>query len=191
VTRKLDNKISTLASVVKELELGKADAQRVATLVTESSTIPQVLARAEKRQYPIGVSNIPNSDQIVDALVARGYSASVLQTGVEVIQRAPEEYQGIWIDSTVPYDFAIDVIKTAINFYPQLKYMFIVGDIETPHWQRTTNNKLFLGARTAWATSLGLKPLPNGFLSSLFAVKSQEAFNALIRSYYGEPPKKE
>ncbi len=185
VAAKLDDKISALASVLEELDLSKNVTEKVQKLTTKSQTINPVLARAEKRQYPIGVENIPNADQIVDALVARGYSASVFN---KEGQYDPEAWQVIWVDSTVPYDFAIDVIKTAIKFYPQLKYMFIVRDLR-PGW--VSSYKFFLGAKTEWAKDLGLKSLPNDFFPSLFTVKSQEAFNSLVRSYYGEPKEKQ
>jgi hypothetical protein len=66
--------------------------------------------------------------------------------------------------------------------------MFIAPDL-VQNWRPA--NKLFLGAKTEWAKELGVKPLPNDFFSSLFIVKSQDAFNALIRSYYGEPKEKQ
>lgn len=188
VAERLDEKISTLASVVRGFELDSAVIQRVDTLIKNPSTIPQVLARAEKRQYPIQLSNIPNASHIVEALSNGGYNASIFKSFDSEI-KIPKNYQLIWISKNVPYDVAIDVIKTSLKFYPELNYIHIDGDFDFELEDKDA--KLFLGATTERAESLGLKKVPSDFFPSLFSVKSQKAFHDLIRSTYGKPRKDE
>lgn len=187
VARRLDDKISILASAVKELNPNKIANEEIEKLIAKSQTIKPVLARAEKRQYAIKISNFSNVDQLVNTLTTKGYSVSIYNSGVGVYE--PADWQVMWIGKDFPYDFANDVITTAFKFFPTLRYIEIRGDFGSSPGDETRATQLYIGATTTWAKSYGLKPLDERFYSSLASIGSQEALHTLIRSYYGTPAK--
>jgi len=193
ITEKLDERINVLNTDLHGLAQahGATMNQPAHTAPTTPSgpSIKIALERATKRQYPISISRLPRSEQLVAVLTEQGYSASIYdEPGVAkgTIDR-PEDDEAVWIGRDVPYQVAIDTLRTAIQYMPLLQYFYINGDRDRN--LEATSKEIYFGGLTATAREWGTRPFTRQEISELLSRSTtQQEFHARIRSGYRALP---
>jgi hypothetical protein len=141
-----------------------------------------------KSIYRVEISNIKNKGfALVNILKEKGFTANIYkeyweQFGEEKLNK-PSENESIWLGKNVPVNIAIEVIKSAKQIYPFLKYIDLYGHHGTKipeGW----HNEIFIGGSTSIALEDKLKELKNPDFEKLYSITSKSDLHDFIRSFY-------
>jgi hypothetical protein len=153
------------------------------------STAPRVRQRAARKSrktnkwdFLISVTNASGANELVDELLAAGFSAEIYKDHNQGQETKNEEQEAIWVGYAVPAREAIESIKIAVSHWPHLKYMHLSNDGGAPpdyvHYQ------MYFGGASSTAEAYGLSPWSNAELLALDEKMSLEKFHQLIRKKY-------
>lgn len=93
-----------------------------------------------------------------------------------------ENNQGIWVGHRVPSEIVIRVIKEAIRIWPELKFIHISGDRNSP--PDYVHDQIFIGGANSAAKRYKIRPWSTSELKSLDDNISLEEFHTLARAKY-------
>lgn len=135
----------------------------------------------------VSIVNAVGSQEIVETLKNKGYNA---ETYSQKNKSEEEEelasikgcQEGIWIGKRVAPDVAIPAIKSALNIWPDLKYIHIPSDSNDP--PDFVNDQIFIGGASSTPISLGTKEWRLSELNALNPKMDIKDFHALIREKY-------
>jgi len=174
ITAELDRKIKALTKEAKPAMVAAA------APVSDQTLITAALVRAAKRQYVVQITPMPSAPNLINALLAQGYSASEYATGGPL---EPESNQAIWLGKDVSFVVAIEVIRIGLEHFPSLSFVAVYG--EHPELQSTDVDKvIYLGGSTERAKRQKLTPFSAEELTLLLNSKTHDEFRAQIRAHY-------
>lgn len=144
------------------------------------------LETVSKNLYEIKINDFSSkSSALVNSLKEKGYSVDLYEGsyGRRKTKDKPSEYESIWLGRNVPADIAIEVIKSAKQMFPFLKYISISGDHgEGP--PENVHNEMFMGGATASAIGDNIKELKDSDFEKLYEISSRSDLHKFIRSFY-------
>lgn len=123
--------------------------------------------------YTVMVSNIEGVDSII-----AGFKELDVEVELNNVHgdKTIESHQAIWLGSNIPAEYAVPIIKKAVEIWPHLKYIGFSSE-EGPdytHWQ------IYIGGATSTALDRGYKPWTNDEIANL-EVKDTALFHRDIR----------
>lgn len=136
----------------------------------------------------VSVIDIMGSTEIVESLKNKGFNAYIHpHRHKEYDRREPlksikGEHEGIWIGARVKADIAIRAIKVALKVWPDLKYIVIPSDHNSP--PDHVNDQIFIGGSSKTPIELGTRPWSLEELRSLKEDMSINDFHRKIREKY-------
>ncbi len=119
----------------------------------------------------------------VKELIDKGYLANVYRSSSfenkKLVSNANNE--AIWLGNKVPLDMAIDVIKSAKQYYPHLKYIYLSDDKDSaPEYVKY---QIYIGGASSTAIERNLIPLDKSNFEKIFTMKTLAELHEYIREF--------
>ena len=131
-----------------------------------------------EKRYKIHVSYMNKSTTFIERLSSLGYSSEIYlgPFGNDKEKKKYFEHESIWLGRKVPIDMAVEVIKTAKNIFPHLKYIDL-PDGDAPEY---TGYQIYIGGASSTAVERGLKKLSISDFEKLYTIQSSEELHNFI-----------
>lgn len=131
-----------------------------------------------EKRYKIHVSYMNKSTTFIERLSSLGYSSEIYlgPFGNDKEKKKYFEHESIWLGRKVPIDMAVEVIKTAKNIFPHLKYIDL-SDGDAPEY---TGYQIYIGGASSTAVERGLKKLSISDFEKLYTIQSSEELHNFI-----------
>jgi hypothetical protein len=161
------------------------DAQPAKTIDNPSKTPEEAPKISDPSEVRISVLNAVGGINIMERLKNIGFNADLHESigpSKESSLDNIENNQGIWVGRRVPSEVVMRVIKEAIRIWPELKFIYISGDRNSP--PDYIHDQIFIGGANSAVKYYKIRPWSTSEFKALEGELNLEKFHALVRAKY-------
>ncbi|MCC5910816.1 MAG: hypothetical protein JJT76_10305 [Clostridiaceae bacterium] len=141
------------------------------------------LINDEESENDVSIINLEDAKGLVSQLINLGYKAGVYKSNTTENFATKEKHAAIWLGTQVPLKNAKEIMKSAFQYYPHLKFVHLSTDGSSRPPERI-HRQIFIGGATSTAQRYGLQVWSKDDFDKIQDIDNLNDFHSSIRAKY-------